>query len=120
MVHWLRRRGRRDRRPRASPRIGAREMSEQTEGTIFIVDDNADNLSLLSAILKEGGYAVRAANSGRRALTTIEREPPELILLDINMPEMDGYEVCRRLKADESTRAIPVIFISALDDVFDK
>jgi CheY-like chemotaxis protein len=89
-------------------------------GQIFIVDDNAHNLALLSGILQDAGYEVRAANSGRRALQMAERQPPELILLDISMPEIDGYEVCRRLKQDPALAPIPVIFVSALDDVFDK
>jgi DNA-binding response OmpR family regulator len=63
---------------------------------------------------------VRSANNGQLALTAIEKEPPDIILLDIRMPGMDGYEVCEHLKANEQTRDIPVIFISALNDVFDK
>src|SRR5207237_8370719 len=62
----------------------------------------------------------RMANRGRRALEAIRAAPPDLIMLDITMPEMDGYEVCRQLKADPITRDVPVIFISALDDVLDK
>lgn len=87
---------------------------------IVIVDDIPDNLRLLSRILKKEGYRVRPAPSGKRALATIEKEPPEVILLDIMMPEMDGYEVCRRIKANERTRDILVIFLSALNEVFDK
>jgi diguanylate cyclase (GGDEF)-like protein len=88
--------------------------------SIVIVDDMPDNLRLLAEILKERGYRARPAPSGMRALATILKEPPELILLDIMMPGMDGYEVCRKLKADELTRDIPVIFLSALNEVFDK
>jgi CheY-like chemotaxis protein len=91
-----------------------------TAGDVFIVDDTPANLDLLDSILYERGYRVRVANSGRRALAAIRSTPPEIIMLDIQMPEMDGYEVCRQLKADPATSAIPVIFISALDDVFDK
>ena len=87
---------------------------------ILIVDDTPDNLRLLGGMLTERGYKVRAAPSGERALATVEKELPDLILLDIMMPQMDGYEVCRRLKEDEHTRHVPVIFISALDQVFDK
>lgn len=87
---------------------------------IVIVDDTPDNLRLLAGILKERGYKVRPAPSGARALATIRKDPPELILLDIMMPEMDGYEVCKRLKSDESLRDIPVIFLSALHEVLDK
>jgi len=84
------------------------------------VDDNPDNLTLLSGLLRERGYRVRAATSGSRALSVVRAHPPELILLDINMPEMDGYQVCAALKADAATAAIPVIFISALDAPLDK
>ena len=89
-------------------------------GDVFIVDDNLDNLALLEKLLSENQYRVRMANSGKRALRAIRVEQPELIMLDINMPEMDGYQVCQELKADINTRAIPIIFISALDDVLDK
>jgi DNA-binding response OmpR family regulator len=91
-----------------------------SKGDIFLVDDNPNNLTLLYGILRKAGYQVRAANNGRRALETVAAYPPELVMLDINMPDMNGYEVCERLKASEATRDIPVIFISALDDVFDK
>ncbi len=90
------------------------------EQDIVIVDDTPDNLRLLIGILKEHGYKVRPAPSGARALATVRKEPPELILLDIMMPEMNGYEVCKQLKADELTKDIPVIFLSALNEVFDK
>jgi phosphoserine phosphatase RsbU/P len=87
---------------------------------ILIVDDSAANLRLLSQTLVEQGYSVRAVNSGERALASAQAAPPNLILLDIRMPIMDGFEVCRRLKADERTRDTPVIFISALDAIADK
>ncbi|MDX9882215.1 MAG: PAS domain S-box protein [Prolixibacteraceae bacterium] len=83
---------------------------------IIIVDDAADSLKLLSNILETAGYAVRTAEHGNLALSSIKMKKPSLVLLDVMMPEMDGFEVCRRLKADENTRDIPVIFISALDD----
>ncbi|MDY6938566.1 MAG: adenylate/guanylate cyclase domain-containing protein [Cyanobacteriota bacterium] len=89
-------------------------------GNILIVDDVADNLRLLSNILTERGYEVGKARSGAMALNAIRAEAPDLILLDINMPHMDGYEVCKRLKSDPATRDIPVIFISAIDGDLDK
>ena len=89
-------------------------------GTILVVDDKPDNLRLLSAMLSEQGYRARKALNGPMALRSVQAELPELILLDINMPEMNGYEVCQQLKADENTRDIPVIFISALDETRDK
>lgn len=87
---------------------------------LLLVDDTPDNLRLLSLMLTENGYKTRKVINGERALQAVEVVTPDLILLDINMPNMNGYEVCRRLKKSEKTHDIPVIFISALDDVFDK
>ncbi|WP_293130115.1 adenylate/guanylate cyclase domain-containing protein [Microcoleus sp. bin38.metabat.b11b12b14.051] len=87
---------------------------------ILIVDDTPDNVRLLSTILTEQGYQVRKALNGPRALATVQEFPPNLILLDVMMPEMNGYEVCAQLKASAQTSSIPVIFLSALDDVLDK
>lgn len=89
-------------------------------GNILVVDDTPDNLRVLSASLSERGYQVRCVKNGAMALITAKKAAPDLILLDIKMPEMDGYQVCEKLKADEQTRQIPIIFLSALDDVFDK
>lgn len=88
--------------------------------TVLIVDDNRENLRLLSNILSRQGYTVRAALHGERALTSAQTSPPDIILLDIMMPDMNGYEVCKLLKADDRTKEIPVIFISALNEAFDK
>ncbi|KAF0250357.1 MAG: protein kinase domain-containing protein [bacterium] len=90
------------------------------KGDVFIVDDNLNNLELLEKLLSENNYRVRMANSGKRALRAIRTELPELIMLDINMPEMDGYQVCQELKSTPQTQNIPIIFISALDDTLDK
>ncbi len=89
-------------------------------GYILIVDDNPNNLRLLITLLSEQGYETRPANNGARALNTVQKQKPDLILLDINMPEMDGYEVCRQLKATPETADIPVLFISANDELHDK
>ena len=88
--------------------------------SILIVDDTPANLRLLSQMLTEQGYGVRAVTSGARALASARAAPPDLVLLDIKMPGMNGYEVCEHLKADPLTRNIPVIFISALDEIQDK
>lgn len=88
--------------------------------SILIVDDIAANLRLFAATLEAQGYRARAVPSGRLALRAATLAPPDLILLDIKMPEMDGYEVCRRLKEDARLRDIPVIFVSALGEEFDK
>ena len=96
-------------------------MSEhEKDRCILVVDDNPDNLRLFTELLREHRYKVRLAPNGNRALATIRKEAPDLILLDIMMPGMDGFEVCRRLKADERTAAIPIIFISALYETNDK
>ncbi|MEG3877251.1 response regulator [Microcoleus sp. herbarium7] len=87
---------------------------------ILVVDDTPANLRLLAGILTQQGYNVRPARDGNQALSIAKTVALDLILLDINMPVMDGYEVCEKLKADANTRAIPVIFISALSDVLDK
>ncbi|MDV3353199.1 response regulator [Leptothoe sp. LEGE 181152] len=87
---------------------------------ILLVDDTPQNLELLFEVLLQQEYKVRCAISGPLALKTIEAAPPDLILLDINMPDMDGYTVCRQLQCDERFREIPVIFISALGETLDK
>ncbi len=87
---------------------------------ILVVDDTPDNLRLLSAMLTAQGFEVRKALNGKMALTACQMVLPDVILLDINMPGMDGYQVCQQLKADDKTCEVPVIFISALDDVVDK
>jgi PAS domain S-box-containing protein len=87
---------------------------------ILIVDDNPDNLKLLSRMLKERGCRIRPAANGRHCLKSVAARLPDLILLDVKMPVMDGYEVCRRLKADQHSRNVPVIFISALGETAKK
>lgn len=96
------------------------ECPQTTKGDILIVDDTLDNLRLLSAMLAEQGYEVRSVTNGSTALMGMQAQPPDLILLDINMPGMTGYEVCERLKANPKTQKIPVIFISALNEAVDK
>jgi len=90
------------------------------EYNILLVDDHPQNLMALSRILTEQGYHVRTAINGQVALKSVQNMLPDLIVLDIRMAGMDGYEVCRQLKAEEATRAIPVLFLSALDAPFDK
>jgi sigma-B regulation protein RsbU (phosphoserine phosphatase) len=88
--------------------------------SILVVDDAAANLQVLTGMLKDRGYKARPVPSGKLALLAARKDPPDLILLDINMPEMNGYEVCQCLKGDETLRGIPIIFISALNDNLDK
>ena len=87
---------------------------------ILVVDDTRDNLRLLSELLTRHGYDVRPVSNGRRAISSAQSKVPDLILLDIMMPDMDGYDVCEQLKADERTRDVPIIFISALQEAFNK
>jgi serine phosphatase RsbU (regulator of sigma subunit) len=95
-------------------------MTEVAKADILIVDDTPANLRLLGQMLSEHGYRVRPVPDGALALAAARAEPPDLILLDIRMPDMDGYQVCEQLKASDGTRDLPVIFISALDAVGDK
>lgn len=97
-----------------------KNKEEKFQANILIVDDTQSNLRLLVDLLKKKGYKVCPVTNGKMALSEVKGMMPDLILLDIMMPEMDGYEVCRQLKADEATREIPVIFMSALDEVLDK
>lgn len=97
----------------AEPTVDPRTM------TILMVDDNLGNIRLLVDMLTSRGYNVQQATSGQEALTLVQQQLPDIILLDIFMPGMDGYQVCSQLKADARTRDIPVIFISALADVDD-
>ncbi len=95
-------------------------MTENSHrGSILVVDDTPANLKLLSDLLKRQNYAVRAARSGPVAFMSAQSNPPELILLDVSMPDMDGYEVAQRLKGDDATRDIPIVFISALNETDD-
>jgi PAS domain S-box-containing protein len=95
-------------------------MIYNSENEILIVEDTVASLKLLTDILNTAGYKVRPASDGELALRSISAKRPSLILLDIRMPGIDGYEVCRRLKADERTKDIPIIFISSLSDISDK
>lgn len=94
--------------------------SETYSGDILIVDDVPENLHVLFAMLSEHGYEVRRVINGKQALNAARTDPPDLILLDIRMPDLDGYDVCEQLKADSATANIPVIFLSALDRTLDK
>ncbi len=95
-------------------------MESQTSNlpapNILIVDDTPANLQLLAGMLRERGYKPRAVTSGQRAIEAARLMAPDLILLDVNMPGMDGFEVCERLKADPDLKDIPILFISALTD----
>ncbi|MBU1877834.1 MAG: response regulator, partial [Chloroflexi bacterium] len=96
------------------------DQVDAPRANILIVDDTPANLSLLSQMFAKQGYQVRPVPDGPLALTAAQAEPPDLVLLDIRMPDMDGYEVCEHLKAHPQTRDIPIIFVSALEDIKDK
>ncbi|MEW6493330.1 MAG: PAS domain S-box protein [Cyanobacteriota bacterium] len=98
----------------------SQEPYTPSKESILIVDDTPANLQLLAQMLSEQGYKVRMAQDGTMALMSVESSPPDLILLDIMMPELNGYEVCSKLKASCLTKDIPIIFISALNEAFDK
>ncbi|MBI5437728.1 MAG: response regulator [Nitrosomonadales bacterium] len=91
-------------------------MEQTKQATILAVDDDEFNLKLLNKMLAVEGYAVRTAASGEEALASVAEQLPDLILLDVMMPGIDGFEVARRLKADARTRSIPIIMVTALED----
>ncbi|MFO7666278.1 MAG: response regulator [Desulfobacterales bacterium] len=94
--------------------------SDPIQGNILVVDDVPANLTLLTSILKEKGHRVRPVPSGKLAIIAVEHEPPDIILLDIMMPVMDGYETCRQLKENPKTRDIPIVFLTAKAEVEDE
>src|ERR1700734_3084154 len=106
-------------RSEGSPSHAGSAMSDGAP-SILVVDDTVENLRLLGDMLAQHGYEVRPVTSGRQAIQAAEHAPPDLILLDVNMPGMNGYEVCERLKAIEKLRDIPVLFLTALSDTADK
>jgi diguanylate cyclase (GGDEF)-like protein len=97
-----------------------RQFYEVTKGNILVVDDRQENLHCLAMMLANDGYEVRKVRTGKMALVAAQAKLPDLILLDIIMPEMDGYQVCRQLKSNPQTEDIPIIFLSALDRPEDK
>jgi PAS domain S-box-containing protein len=94
--------------------------SDDFKGNIFVVEDTPDNLLLITTILLDNGYKVSTAKTGLEAISSILSNPPDLVILDIKMPGIDGFEVCSRIKANQSTSGIPVIFLSALTQIADK
>src|SRR4028119_209426 len=95
-------------------------LKSDKEGVILIVDDNPNNLELLFFILSDADFTVLEARDGKSAIQKVEESQPDLILLDVMMPGIDGFETCRQLKATESSKDIPVIFMTALSETVDK
>src|SRR4028118_2318018 len=95
-------------------------LESTKKGVILIVDDNPDNLELLFFFLSDSDFTVLLATSGESALKKVEEANPDLVLLDVMMPGIDGFETCRRLKANQSSKDIPVIFMTALSETVDK
>ncbi len=93
-----------------------KEVKESELGTVLVVDDQPQNLRVLAQLLTMEGYLVQVARSGDLALKSIERQAPDLILLDVDMPVMSGFDVCERLKKDPATSAIPILFVSAMEE----
>jgi PAS domain S-box-containing protein len=96
------------------------QQTDTHKGSILIVDDDLSSLNTLSSLLTNQGYDVRGVPDGPMALTVTNSNPPELVLLDVKLPGMDGFEVCRQIKANEKESGIPVLFLSALDETADK
>ena len=92
----------------------------QRQRTILIVDDEEDVLDLLQLVFETSGFAVRRASTGKAAVSSAYEHPPDVVLLDVMMPEMDGWQVLRTLKADERTRSVPVVMLSARAERRDK
>jgi two-component system cell cycle response regulator len=102
-----------------TPSTSAAPATEHAESAVLIVDDNEQNLELIQAYLEDLGCQIRTARDGIEALAGIERDQPDLILLDVMMPRMSGFQACTRIKANPQTRDIPVIMITALNEVGD-
>ena len=96
------------------------DITDKQDAAILVVDDNIDNIRAMELVLDEFGYGMRSALDGEAALRSARAQPPDLILLDIYMPRLNGYDTCKALKADERTRDVPVIFLAALTEEFDR
>ncbi|MCC6850177.1 MAG: response regulator [Deltaproteobacteria bacterium] len=92
-------------------------MDPKREGTVLVVDDDRNAVDILQRLLTREGFAVQCAHGGREALAVVAAHPVDVILLDVMMPEMDGFKVCEALREDARTREIPVILLTAKDDI---
>ncbi|MDX2114948.1 MAG: response regulator [Planctomycetota bacterium] len=105
--------------PVASTEAAIDAQIDLSQASILVVDDHEQNLELLQAYLEEVGCRVRTAADGVQALAEVDAEAPDLVILDVMMPRMSGFQVCRHVKADPLTRDIPVVMVTALSDVGD-
>ena len=103
----------------AAPEPQAIEEADLTTATVLVVDDNEQNLELLQAYLEDIGCSIRSATDGVDAMRLVEERPPDLILLDVMMPRMSGFQVCAKIKQDAALRDIPIIMVTALNEVSD-
>jgi DNA-binding response OmpR family regulator len=92
-------------------------MDTQAAGTVLVVDDDKNAVEILYRLLRKEGFEVLRAEGGREALAIVARQTPDVILLDVMMPEMDGFQVCEHLRSQERTRGIPIILLTAKDDM---
>jgi two-component system alkaline phosphatase synthesis response regulator PhoP len=105
--------------PAEQPQSTSTETIDLSDSTVLIVDDNAQNLELLVAYLEPMGCQMATATDGLEALSFVDNQQPDLILLDVMMPKMSGFEVCKKLKGDPATRTIPIIMVTALNELGD-
>lgn len=105
--------------PDADQLAEALDVADASEGGVLLVDDNEQNLELLHAYLEDLGCEIRTARTGADALGEIERRQPDLILLDVMMPQMSGFQVCAKIKSDPATRDIPIVMVTALNEISD-
>lgn len=103
----------------AAPETATLDDSELKTATVLVVDDNQQNLELLQAYLEDIGCGIESATDGVEAMKLIEQAPPDLILLDVMMPRMSGFQVCQKIKQDPRLREIPVVMVTALNEVSD-
>ncbi|MBC7834866.1 MAG: response regulator [Phycisphaerales bacterium] len=104
---------------RAGENVQSDPSDEVASCSVLVVDDNFQNLELLQAYLEELGYPVRTAHDGAEAIASVQAEQPDIILLDVMMPRMSGFQACQKLKASPATRDIPIIMVTALNEVGD-
>jgi len=105
--------------PLPTPQTGPTDPPMPPIGSVLLVDDNAQNLELLQAYLEDLECPIRCASDGQEALDLIEQDPPDIILLDIMMPRMSGYQICKKIRENPLTRGIPVVMVTALNEVSD-